>query len=204
MSGTLPVVDAEYFDALYGETDDPWRMRTRWYEVRKRALVEAVLPRVHFGRVFEPGCGNGLLTERLAPRCDVLLAIDLHPRAVASARDRLSAYPHVTITEAALPAGWPAGVFDLIVLSELGYYFGADDWRGLAHRCAASLADDGVVLACHWRHDFDARRGSTYAVHQTLHDAGGLHLQCTVDEPDMLLQVWSRACVTVAQREGLA
>lgn len=199
-----PAVDVDYFDTLYIDTDDPWKMRTRWYEARKRALVEAVLPRARFGRVFEPGCGAGLMTERLARRCDALLATDLHPRAVASTARRLAAHAHVAVQVAALPQAWPDGAFDLIVLSELGYYFAAEDWRPMAARFAASLTDSGVVVACHWRHDFDARRSSTSEVHRALDDVAGLHALCTVSEPDLLLQVWSHDATTVAQTEGLA
>ena len=209
--GTPPVatsgasaVDVYYFDSLYGDTDDPWQMRTRWYEARKRALVDAVLPHARFGRVFEPGCGAGLLTEKLAARCDALLATDLHLRAVASARDRLSACSHVTVHMAELPRDWPEGTFDLIVLSELGYYFVPDDWRSMAERFVDSLTDRGVVVACHWRHDFDARRASTIEVHRALNQTSGLHLLCTVSEPDLLLQVWSKDASSVAQAEGLA
>ncbi len=200
----VSAVDVEYFDTLYDGTDDPWQMRTRWYEARKRALVEAVLPHARFGRVFEPGCGAGLLTEKLASRCDALLATDLHPRAVASARDRLSAYSHVMVHVAALPQDWPEGTFDLIVLSELGYYFTPDNWRSMVERFVDSLTDRGVVVACHWRHDFDARRASTLEVHRALNQSLGLYLLCTVSEPDLLLQVWSRDANSVAQTEGLA
>ena len=36
--------------------------------------------------------------------------------------------------------------------------------RALADRCRSALADDGVLVACDWRPDFDARALSTDAV----------------------------------------
>lgn len=33
-----------HFSALYRGGDDPWQVRQRWYEQRKRALMLACLP----------------------------------------------------------------------------------------------------------------------------------------------------------------
>jgi hypothetical protein len=44
----------------------------------------------------------------------------------------------------------PEGPFDLIVLSEIGYYFRAPDLRRLADRLLTCLADGGEFVAVHW------------------------------------------------------
>ncbi len=64
---------AQYFDDLYRQSDDPWKLREGWYERRKRSLTLALLPRPRYRNAFEPGCANGELTRRAgdaaATRC---------------------------------------------------------------------------------------------------------------------------------------
>ena len=196
-------VDTAYFDGLYETTDDPWHMETRWYEARKRDLLCNVLPRPRYRRVFEPGCGAGLLTQALAPRCDAMIVGDLHDRAVAAAKLRMASHEHVEVCKLDIAQAWPEGRFDLIVVSELGYYFEPASWLDIAHRLYASLTQDGTLLACHWRHDFDARVTPTAFVHDTIRTAGVLYSQCMHDEPDFLLEVWTRNPTSIAQYEQL-
>jgi len=80
----------QHFEALFAARPDPWGSDILWYEQRKRAALLASLPRVRFVRAYEPACGNGALTEALAPRCDHLLASDSSPSAVALARARVA------------------------------------------------------------------------------------------------------------------
>jgi hypothetical protein len=47
----------------------------------------------------------------------------------------------------------PEGGFDLIVLSEVGYFLSPRDLDGLVTQVRTSLASDGVVVLCHWRHE---------------------------------------------------
>ena len=113
-----------YFDALYAHSDDPYALRDRWYEARKRAVLLAALPRQHYAKAYEPGCGAGELTHALAARCGQLLASDFSDRAVQITQERTRELPNVRVEQHALPGDWPvaAGPFDLIVLSEVGYF----------------------------------------------------------------------------------
>ena len=126
-----------YFESLYAASEDPYAVQTRWYEARKRALLLAALPQARYRSAFEPGCGIGELTLALAPRCDRLLASDFSARAVATARQRTAGLGQVEVQRQTLPDDWPlepgADRFDLIVLSELGYFLG----REAMHRVAA-------------------------------------------------------------------
>lgn len=195
--------DAAYFDALYASTDDPWHMATRWYEARKRAILDAMLPKRRYARIFEPGCANGVFSEWLAQRCDDLVASDLNARAVDAARRRLACYPGVTVVQGGLPADMPDGRFDLIVVGELGYYFHENVWASVVARLCERLAPDGAILACHWKHPFDARRIETAVVHEAFSKRSALHRQCLHDEPDFLAELWSLSDVSVAESEGL-
>ena len=205
-AGPAPATDATgrlpYFERMYGDSADPYGLRTRWYEARKRAVLLAALPHPRYARAYEPGCGAGELTAELAARCDDLLASDFSPRALASARARTATLPNVRIASHVLPGDWPAGTFDLVVVSEMGYFLDAGAMRALADRCRSALADDGVLVACDWRPDFDARALSTDAVHAALADLG---LPRTVHhvEDDFVLDVWCRDARSVAQREGI-
>jgi len=100
----------------------------------------AMLPRARYRDVFEPGCSVGVLSELLAPRCERLLCCDIAPAAVQSAAQRTAAHPNVVVQQRALPGDWPAGQFDLIVLSETLYYFAGPDLDEIlnltAPRCA--------------------------------------------------------------------
>jgi SAM-dependent methyltransferase len=144
-------VPAATFEARYQASRDPWDFATSPYERRRYDLTVAMLPPRRYRRGFEPGCSIGELTARLAARCDCLVAMDCSPTAVARARARCLAFPHVTVTVGDLPDAWPSGTFDLVVLSELGYYFPRGPLAALVARSAAVLEPGGALLAVHWR-----------------------------------------------------
>jgi len=145
-----PAVDA-VFDRVHGDAPDPWGVDGSWYEERKRDLTLAALPRRRFRQALEVGCSIGALTAQLASRCDSLLAVDASAVALASASRRLGAAPNVRIARAELPEAWPEGRFDLVVVSEVGYFLSPERLRRLVTRVEASLTDNGVVVLCHWR-----------------------------------------------------
>ena len=186
------------FEALYARDDDPWGLAGRFYEQRKREIVLAALPRPRFRRVFEPGCATGLLTERLAERADEVVAWDVTERALDQARARVAGLP-VTVGRGRIPDDWPEGTFDLVLLSEVGYY--CSDLTALAERTLAGLADDGVVVACHWRHPAPGHAQSAQAVHRVFEER--LHAVVTHVEDDFLLHVWTRTGRSVAAETGI-
>jgi SAM-dependent methyltransferase len=201
MSDT-PKIDAGYFDQLFRESDDPWGFRSRWYEERKRALTLACLPASRYTCGYEPGCANGELSARLAERCERLLVSDLSARAVDLARTRLAALAHVEVVQAQLPAGWPAGGFDLIAISELGYFLDVPSLDAMAAKARESLLPGGTVLACHWRRAIAGCALDGDAVHERLALGLGLPAVCEVREADFVLHVWSSDPRSVAEREG--
>ena len=181
-----------HFEALYAASDDPWNVRERWYEQRKRALLLACLGKPRYRSAFEPGCGNGEMTAALAPRCDQLLACDGAASAVAAARRRLGESPARTrIEQRSLPSDWPAAErFDLIVMSELGYYFDGAAIDAILAMAHANLDADGELVLCHWLHDFDDRLTSTAALHARAAALPGLVRTVHHQERDFLLEAW--------------
>ena len=200
MSGVL----RPYFDGLYAASEDPYAVRRRWYEMRKRALLLAALPQARYRRAYEPGCGTGELTQALSHRCGHLLASDFSPQAVEIARGTTRALANVQVVQHVLPAQWPrdAGRFDLIVLSEVGYFLSCEEMRRVAECCEASLDADGTLVACDWRPDFEQRRLATDDVQAAL-AALGLPRLVFHEEDDFVLQVWARDGRSVAEREGI-
>lgn len=197
-----PAPGAAHFDTLFRHSDDPWQFRTRWYEARKRALTLACLPAQRFTQGYEPGCANGELSAALAERCDRLLVSDGAARAVELARDRLAALTHVQVIQAWLPQAWPQQRFDLIVISELGYFLDAVALDALADKALDTLQPGGTLLACHWRRPIAGCALDGDAVHRRLEERLGLHRLVQLREADFNLDVWSRDARSVAEREG--
>ncbi|TFC94807.1 MULTISPECIES: bifunctional PIG-L family deacetylase/class I SAM-dependent methyltransferase [Cryobacterium] len=201
---TKPSLTGAFFEDFYAGRHDPWGFETRWYEERKRFLTLAALPRRRFRAALELGCSIGVLTAGLADRCDSVLAVDISEQPLLVARARLAEQPSVSFTRRTLPSEWPDGSFDLIVLSEVGYYFSAAELIGVLERCRDSLADGGAIVACHWRHPVPEYPLSGDQVHTELGRLAGFERTVEHRERDFLLEVFEPAPTrSVAQREGL-
>jgi SAM-dependent methyltransferase len=199
-------LDPGYFREVYGASPDPYGLADRWYEKRKYALTVALLPREHYGTAFEPGCSIGVLTEQLAPRCDTLLACDGVADAVASARARTAGLPGVLIAQRVIPREWPARAFDLIVFSELLYYFDDADFRQVLGLGIGALRPDGHLLAVHWRHPAPDHPRTGDEVHAALAGHPQLALLARYRDPDFTAEVYTRAgddVRSVAQAGGI-
>jgi len=195
-AGALP---SDYFDATYERNDDPWGFETRWYEERKRALTMAILPEQRYGRALEIGCSIGVLTDQLADRVDELLAVDVSQAAVDRARQRVGDRATVELRD--VVHDFPPGPFDLVVLSEVGYYFGAALDRVLDDIDAA-IGETGTLVACHWRHPVADYPLAGDEVHQRIRDRGLTMIAIHLEE-DFVLEAFSRDPRSVAARTGL-
>jgi SAM-dependent methyltransferase len=142
-----------YFQAKYQADIDPWQFRTSAYERDKfQATLEAFSqPRYQSG--LEVGCAIGVLSALIASRCEYLVAVDGSSAAIDEAsRQQLL---NVRFVKAFLPDEFPDGTFDLIVLSEVLYYFSEQDLRTLAQKCLASLQPTAEMILCHWLGETD-------------------------------------------------
>ena len=161
-------VDFDDFERRYRSSDDPWSFDSSAYERARYETTIAWLEGRHFARGFEPACSIGVLTALLARHCDDLIACDVSATACERARTHVSGAEHVSIVEGVVPGWWPDGGFDLIVLSELGYYWDPDGVDALARRAAGSLLPGGTVLAVHWLGRSADHRQHGSAVHDQL------------------------------------
>ena len=204
---TAPVtLPGEYFDAVYQAASDPWGFQDRWYEQRKYAISLALLPERRYRSAFEPGCSIGVLTAMLAGRCDRLLSCDGAQAAVRAAAARTADLPQVLVERREIPRQWPAGRFDLVVFSEILYYFGDADLDQVIGHAVRALAPGGTLLAVHWRHPVADYPRSGDDVHQALAARRGLARLARHQEPDFWAEVYIRtdaAPVSVAQATGL-
>lgn len=185
-----------HFEALYAADDDPWNVRAAWYEQRKRALLLASLGKARYRSAFEPGCGNGEMSAALAARCDRLLACDGAASAVAAARRRLhgAAPDTVRIEQRSLPTHWPAQErFDLVVISELAYYFDAAVLEDLLEQAQGMLDPGGELVMCHYLHAFGDRVTGTAAAHALAGRLPGMVRAVHHLDRDFLLESWQRS-----------
>lgn len=141
--------DIAHWEQFYAKAD-PWGFVGDENEAVKYALTLHLCGDGPFGRALEIGCGEGLFTQMLAPRCQSLLAVDISSRAVRRAQIRLSNYPGVLIRAMPLPVGYPDGPFDLVVASDVLYYWARDDLEWGARRIEQSLAAGGRFVAAHY------------------------------------------------------
>lgn len=196
-------VDARYFETFYRHPD-PWGYRTRWYEQRKRALLLAALHRPHYRRGLELGCSIGETTAMLAPRCKELVATDANAVAVEQAQSRVEDMSQVRVMCMRHPQQWPRQNFDLVVFSELGYYFDAGDLDATLNLVMRSLDDDALVLACHWRRPIYGCPWTGDEVHERMHRQLPLARIFHHEEQDMLIDGWTLDGCSVARAEGIA
>lgn len=150
MSNSNQTLPEEYFNDVYRHNEDPWSFETSAYEKAKYAATVAALPKPHYDEAFEVGCSIGVLTELLAPKCQRLLAVDAAEAPLVKARQRLQGYPNIIIRKMAVPEQCPTGTFDLILVSEVGYYLSQKDLQTFSHQLISHLRDGGHLLLVHW------------------------------------------------------
>ena len=188
MSGTS--VPPEHFEAFYRTREDPYDFRASWYEERKRALTLATLRRPAYDSALDLGCGEGILTEALARRCAHLIGVDASPTAIGRATTRLSETgAHVEV--AALPRDFPSGRFDLVVVSEVGYFLDREDLSTLIGSIRRALTAGGELVAVHWR-----ARSADYplwgdAVHAAIDATGWFARRSHYEQDVLLIDSWT-------------
>ena len=139
------------FDEIFRDNPDPWDYTTKFYEITKfRATIQA-LPKVQFKNAFEIACAIGVITENLAPKCDRLLSVDCSELGLVEARKRCSHLPQVRFEQMQLPQQFPTEKFDLILFSEVGFFFTMPDLLETKQKIIDALLPGGYLLMVHFR-----------------------------------------------------
>lgn len=147
---SLSPTSAEFFETMYSEREDPWEFASSQYERDRYATIVRALNNKHYQCAFEPGCSIGILTAQLARFCDRVEALDISPTAVARARARCERLPNVQILCGSLSEMIPDEEIDLVVFSEIGYYFTEAQLSSLATKLVRRMVPKGTFLAVHW------------------------------------------------------
>ncbi|MGI8499764.1 MAG: SAM-dependent methyltransferase [Hassallia sp.] len=138
-----------YFEALYGTDADPWKFETSEYEAQKYTVTIAALPK-RYKSAFEIGGSIGVLTEKLASKCDFLLSIDVSKLAQEKAIQRCQHLKQVRFQIMRLPEQYPEETFDLVLVSEVGYYWCWEDLQKAKQCILEHLEPGGHLLLVHW------------------------------------------------------
>jgi SAM-dependent methyltransferase len=142
--------DVPLWDKLYRVAEDPYALSTGVGEDRKYVFTLVLCGDGPFRRALEIGCSIGLFTVMLAPRCAQLLAVDISQTAIDRARIRAADFPQATFQKLSMPSELPSGPFDLIVCSDVLYYWREQDLRRALPTIADLLAPAGRFVALHW------------------------------------------------------
>jgi SAM-dependent methyltransferase len=184
----------EYFDDVYNAADDPWNFTSSEYEAAKYAATIAALPDKNYQSALEIGCSIGVLTEKLAALCQSLLAIDVNEKALNQARSQCANLPNVRFRKMVIPDEFPDENFDLIIVSEVGYYLSAADWKRAGAQIISRLDLSGVVVMVHWTHFVADYPQTGDAVHDSFADLSAeklKHLDAKRTD-DYRLDVWRK------------
>jgi LmbE family N-acetylglucosaminyl deacetylase/SAM-dependent methyltransferase len=179
------------FDRVHGGAADPWDYISSWYERRKRALTLAALPEESYSAGLEVGCSIGTLTAELAGRCRNLLAVDASGIAAGKAAVRLAGAPHVQVRQLVVPEAWPDGTFDLVVVSEVGYYLAPDELAAMWDRIEDAMMPGGTLALCHWRHPVEGWELDGEAVHTSARERFRWRSAGLYRERDFILEVFT-------------
>lgn len=188
---TLP---ASYFDGIFAQDDDPWLLASSPYEAAKFARTLGVLADRRYATALEVGCAQGVLTERLASFCDALLAVDIAAKALEYARERCREWPQVRFQQIAFPSERPAiSAPDLVVLSEVVYYWSDADILVAGEWLRANIAVGGRVVLVHWTGETDYPQTGDGAVTKLLALLGDIvEVELAERTEHYRLDLWTR------------
>ena len=145
-------LSSAYFEEIYSSDQDPWRFETSTYERDKYRNTISKIPPNRYTSALEVGCSIGVLTAMLSEHCVKLIAMDISETALSVAKNRLKNNHAVEFRLGAIPEDYPAESFDLIILSEVGYYLSWNDLRNCRKRILGSLKEKGILVLVHWIH----------------------------------------------------
>ena len=138
-----------YFDELYQQRDDPWDFEQSDYENEKYQETLNVLGE-QYDSALEIGCSVGVLTHLLAARCAHLLAVDISEKPLKIAQKRCENQPQVRFKALDVSKNFPTGTYDLILISEVGYYLTEEKLLKLYKNCQKHLKNGGQLALVHW------------------------------------------------------
>ncbi len=182
----------QFFDAMYLQNSDPWKFATDDYELQRYATLFHAVSHQRYQNIFEPGCSIGMLTEKLATIAASVQAFDVSQQACLTAKEHCASLANVTINCASLENVVPAKDTNLIILSEIGYYFTekalSDVIENLLTTCSLPL----TFLASHWLGHSEDHILSGDRVQEIIASRADLKLEYHISNAGFRLDRWSR------------
>ncbi len=166
------------------------------YTAQERSKIAKVfhsLPSLVGQTVLEPGCGTGRLTRILAERVGPngrVLAIDISPKMVQAARDKVGHMYHVHLQCSALEScSLPWGEVDLVFCHQVFPHF--DDKERAAEIIARCLCPGGRLVILHLI--------SSREINDLHRKAGTAVAQDILPEPEEMRRIMARVGLTVEE-----
>ncbi len=183
---------AAFFEAKYQQAADPWNFAGSSYELSRYARIMASLQPRRFQRAFEAGCSIGVLTQQLAGICGQVDAVDVSLTAVRRARERCRHLSNVDIKTGSVRTDVPVRLYDLIVMSEIGYYFDRDDLLDLGADLTMRLVPGGILLGAHWLGHSDDHVLGGDEVHEILTSLANVDVTFSERHMSYRIQHWTK------------
>jgi SAM-dependent methyltransferase len=157
-------LEPSFFEHLYQRERDPWSFETSPYEDQKYRITVEAIAKPRATRCLEVGCSIGVLTCRLAAVTGRLVATDVSATALEIAERRCADLSNVEFRQVSTPDESFQGHFDLIVLSEIVYFWDDHDLDLVARGILRSLSPGGRLLLVHWLGETDYPKSGDDAV----------------------------------------
>jgi SAM-dependent methyltransferase len=188
---------ADEFEARYVREVDPWGYETRPYERAKYDATLAACGSGPFARALELGSSIGVLSARLAGRCERLVTVDASPTAVSAQIGRLGGSDGggpraVDVVLGTIPADIPDGPYDLVVASEILYYLELEPLTSTLSRLREVTGPGSRLVAVHWRPAGPERPFTAADVHARLGEQPWLAHLDAASTDDYLLDCYRR------------
>lgn len=140
-----------YFNWRY-KREDPYMVTTSEEEKEKYdRLIKAIGGKETYENILELGCGEGRLSRRIADKTGRLLAVDISDFAIGRAKEYLADHENVTIRRFDIFTDDPEDTFELVVCSEVLFYFEPDQLPGVIERIIGWIKPGGYAALVHTR-----------------------------------------------------
>ena len=146
----MTTVSKEFFDHLYQQNSDPWNFATNTYELTRYKRIFSLLSHQFYQRILEVGCSIGILTRMLSSIACRIDALDISAVALGLAARNCADLTNINFICESIQNYQPRTDTDLIILSEVGYYFTKNQLAKILCKLTSHCHKPLTLLACHW------------------------------------------------------